>query len=259
MKKKELIKRLSELVDSHNALQRQLELSQREKEELKAALNLLNAELEAEKKHNEEQRVSLFNSAAEPEEVAEPVTAFTPEPSPSSGFTVNMLEETVEERLSEADTLEEEHPDAESSEEQLPAPADTAFVQPTDITVTAEEASCEEEEIKAEVITPPLVPTAQAPEIIVELPPLVNEITEYGSVVIGKIVCETVKYSGKITASQSENKKELLNLIMGKGEVAKSEIFNITESEVSDETKRELIDAQLDEALDYFKSVVEQI
>ena len=141
-----------------------------------------------------------------------------------------MLEETVEERLSEADT--EEH--------KLPAPADTAFVQPTDITVTAEEASCEGEEIKAEVITPPLVPTAQAPEIIVELPPLVNEITEYGSVVIGKIVCETVKYSGKITASQSENKKELLNLIMGKGEVAKSEIFNITESEVSDETKREL-------------------
>lgn len=249
MKKKELIKRLSELVDSHNALQRQLELSQRENEELKAALNLLNAELEAEKKHNEELRVSFFNSTAEPEEVAEPVTASTPEPIPSSGFTVNMLEETVEERLSEADT----------EEYKLTASADTAFVQPTDITVTAEEASCEEEEIKAEVITPPLVPTAQAPEIIVELPPLVNEITEYGSVVIGKIVCETVKYSGKITASQSENKKELLNLIMGKGEVAKSEIFNITESEVSDETKRELIDAQLDEALDYFKSVVEQI
>ena len=35
--------------------------------------------------------------------------------------------------------------------------------------------------------------------------------------------------------------------------------FSITESEVSPETKRELIDAQLEEALDYFKSVAEQI
>ena len=76
---------------------------------------------------------------------------------------------------------------------------------------------------------------------------------------IGKIVCESVKATRIISASDSENKKELLNLIMGKGEIAKNEIFNVTESDVSAEAKQELIDAQVAEAIDYFKSVAEQL
>ena len=46
---------------------------------------------------------------------------------------------------------------------------------------------------------------------------------------------------------------------MGKAEVAKADIFAITEGLLSDENKKELIDAQCAEALDYFKSAYAQI
>ena len=86
---------------------------------------------------------------------------------------------------------------------------------------------------------------------------LTNNIVDYGSVAIGKIVQESIKYSGVVAASN--NKKELLNLIMGKGEIAKNEIYTITQCDSADNVKRELIDAQVNEAFDYFKSVAGQV
>ena len=82
---------------------------------------------------------------------------------------------------------------------------------------------------------------------------------EYAAVAIGKVVQESIKYANLISTSTSPNKKEVLNLIMGKAEVAKAEIFAITEGLLSDENKKELIDAQCAEALDYFKSAYAQI
>ena len=82
---------------------------------------------------------------------------------------------------------------------------------------------------------------------------------EYGAVAIGRVVQESVKYANLISESNSENKKELLNLIMGKAEVTKAEIFSITESAAALELKKELIDTQCDEAIDYFKSAYGQI
>ena len=55
-----------------------------------------------------------------------------------------------------------------------------------------------------------------------------------------------------------ENLKELLNLILGRTEVAKSEILNIASSEVSLENKMQMMDAARDEAIEYFKSIMEQ-
>ena len=114
-----------------------------------------------------------------------------------------------------------------------------------------EESTFENSVIKAE--EPAAVAEASAPV------PVYSEMIEYASLVIGNIVKETVKYIDIISASDSPNKKELLNLIMGKGEVAKSEIFSIAEGDAPDQTKRELIDTALDETLDYFKSVIGQI
>lgn len=88
---------------------------------------------------------------------------------------------------------------------------------------------------------------------------LKDTIMEYGSRIIGKIIVESAKAANAISATESQNKKELVNLIMGKAEVAKAEIFNISTSENTFENKKEKIDAQLEEATDYFKSVAAQI
>ncbi len=86
-----------------------------------------------------------------------------------------------------------------------------------------------------------------------------SELLRYGSVAIGTIVQESVKYTASINSSDYENKKELLSLIMGKGEMAKAEIFSIIEGDAADETKRDLIDNTVKETVDYFKSVAGQI
>lgn len=88
---------------------------------------------------------------------------------------------------------------------------------------------------------------------------LEDNMLEYGSVTIGKVVQESIKYANLISASAGENKKEVLTLIMGKAEVVKSEIFTITDGELSPEVKKELIDTQLNEAIDYFKSAYAQL
>ncbi len=89
--------------------------------------------------------------------------------------------------------------------------------------------------------------------------PTENDVIEYGAIAIGRVVQESVKYANLISESNSENRKELLNLIMGMAEVTKAEIFSITDGEMAFELKKELIDTQCDEAIDYFKSAYGQI
>ena len=88
---------------------------------------------------------------------------------------------------------------------------------------------------------------------------LPDSIMEFGAEIIGKIVIESAKYADLVTASASKDKKELLNLIMGKSEVCKAEILNIVTGKTETDVKISLINSQLAEAIDYFKSVVAQI
>ena len=88
---------------------------------------------------------------------------------------------------------------------------------------------------------------------------LPDSIMEFGAEIIGKIVIESAKYADLVAASVSPDKKELLNLIMGKSEVCKAEILNIVTGSALNETKISLINSQLSEAVDYFKSVAAQI
>ena len=48
---------------------------------------------------------------------------------------------------------------------------------------------------------------------------------EYGAKVIGQIVVSAAEYSNKLTIGSNSSQKELVNLILGKTEVAKSEIL----------------------------------
>ena len=82
---------------------------------------------------------------------------------------------------------------------------------------------------------------------------------EYGASAIGKIVIEAAKACNRLTADgKADGAKELINLILGRTEVAKSEILSIVSSEYAFELKKEKIDAQFENAADYFCSVMAQ-
>lgn len=83
---------------------------------------------------------------------------------------------------------------------------------------------------------------------------------DYGSKIIGEIVIEAAKACNSLTVSGSQDgTKELVNLILGRTEVAKSEILNIVTASSELEAKKQQIDAQYSSALDYFESVKAQI
>lgn len=82
---------------------------------------------------------------------------------------------------------------------------------------------------------------------------------EYGASVIGKTVIEAAKACNKLTADgMADGAKELINLILGRTEVAKAEILNIVSSADSFDVKKQKMDAQLEGAADYFGSVLAQ-
>ncbi len=80
----------------------------------------------------------------------------------------------------------------------------------------------------------------------------------FASDVIGNIVIKAAGYINLLTESDNDNKKELINLILGRTEIAKAEVLNIISSDVSFEAKKDLINTQFEEAIEYFKSIMEQ-
>lgn len=178
----------------------------------------------------------------------------------------NELKHKIEE-LSKENVVKEEKPLTEEViiQDETPAeePAETCEIaeEPVETceiavetTEEAEEVLIEEEEpekvIEKKVLN--ILPTTE--EVI-----LPDSMMEFGAEIIGKIVIESAKYADLVAASTTVNKKELLNLIMGKSEICKAEILNIVTSESETDIKISLINAQLSEATDYFKSVVAQI
>ena len=82
---------------------------------------------------------------------------------------------------------------------------------------------------------------------------------EYGAKIIGEIVVSATNYSNNLTAGGESANRELVNLILGKTEVAKSEILNIVSGEASLDVKQTLIDSVRDDAQEYFKSLMAQL
>ncbi len=149
----------------------------------------------------------------------------------------------------EIEMLNKKAAEAKVTEETLPASKETD--EGFSVSKLVEESTFENSEIKENI---------KSEDASVRFDRISNdEISEYSAIAIGTIVKESINYVNIISASDSLDKKELLNLIMGKGEVAKSEIFSIAEGDAPDETKRELIDTKISETVDYFKSVAGQI
>jgi len=81
---------------------------------------------------------------------------------------------------------------------------------------------------------------------------------DYGAKIIGEIVVSATKYSNELTAGGDNSLRELVNLILGRTEVAKSDILNIVSGEDGIAVKTAKIDAVKAETEEYFKSVMAQ-
>jgi len=87
----------------------------------------------------------------------------------------------------------------------------------------------------------------------------IDDPIDYGAKTIGKIVISAAQHCNKIAVLNTADSKDLVNLILGRTEVAKAEILNILESENDYDTLKKLIDKEKNETYDYFNSVRAQI
>ena len=86
----------------------------------------------------------------------------------------------------------------------------------------------------------------------------VNDV-EYGSSIIGKIVVAATENSNKLSAeSQTPESKEQINLILGKTEVAKSEILAVVLSNKSLDEKIADMDKIKEDTVEYFEGIMQQ-
>ncbi len=82
---------------------------------------------------------------------------------------------------------------------------------------------------------------------------------EYGAKVIGQIVVSAAEYSNRLTLGGDDSKKELVNLILGKTEMAKAEILSVIETGDSFDIKCSKMDQIAAVSKEYFESVLAQI
>lgn len=116
-----------------------------------------------------------------------------------------------------------------------------------------------EEVVETEEVTPevtedkPEEPKAEVSE------PKLSDGMSAGAKIIGKIVLSSAEYCNALSgAAAPQNAKELLNLILGRTEVAKAEILRISALDIPREEKLAAMEQELTAAEDYFKSVMAQ-
>ena len=88
---------------------------------------------------------------------------------------------------------------------------------------------------------------------------LEKKVVGNASEVIGKLVIESAAGSNLLTAGGNTGHRELVNLLLGKTEVAKAEILAIVTDVGDFEEKKARIDAVSDETIDYFRSILAQV
>ncbi len=113
------------------------------------------------------------------------------------------------------------------------------------------------EQKNSEVTNEPIAET-EIPEKIINEPSFSDGITA-GAKTIGKIVLSSAEYCNRLTgACAGENAKELVNLILGRTEVAKGEILRLSALQIDPADRQLAMERELNEAEDYFKSVMAQ-
>lgn len=92
----------------------------------------------------------------------------------------------------------------------------------------------------------------------VETKAVLPDEVEYGASVIGKIVISAADYSNRLTAGGETRYKELVNLILGRTEIAKSEIMSLVSADRPLDEKKSMIDARYEAAIEYFNNIMAQ-
>ncbi len=110
-------------------------------------------------------------------------------------------------------------------------------------------------------VTEPEITAAEEPlpiEASTKEPELSEGIRD-GAKIIGKIVLSSAEYCNKLTElGANPNVKELVNLILGRTEVAKAEILRLSALNIDPKERFSAMERELSEAEDYFKSVMAQ-
>lgn len=88
--------------------------------------------------------------------------------------------------------------------------------------------------------------------------PVIDERTDYASSVIGKIVLVATEKSNELSLRIDGSGRELINLILGKTEVAKSEILSVVEKENDLDILKQKCEKIYEDTTDYFASVMAQ-
>ena len=100
-------------------------------------------------------------------------------------------------------------------------------------------------------------PEIEAEEPLCEIN--ISEDKEYAAEIIGKIVLKSALHCTSLSSLEQNNAtKELINLILGRTEIAKAEILKAVSEDLPFETKKILIDTEQANAEDYFLSVLAQ-
>lgn len=86
-----------------------------------------------------------------------------------------------------------------------------------------------------------------------------DAITEYGAEIIGKLVVSSARYSNKLTSGGNTDHRELVNLLLGKTEVAKSEILSVIVGDGTVDEKKAAVNEIYERTEEYFVSVMAQI
>lgn len=161
---------------------------------------------------------------------------------------VDALEKAIKERNQIIDDMLSNTVASQNNDEGVVAIFENdAFVEPKEESFVTEQAAAPEPEISTPSVA---APTPDFPQL--------DSISEYATKAISKMVISAAKHSNIITGSSYDNKKDLLNLIIGKCENSKYEISDILQSNNSDAQKALMIDTCVSETIEYFGCVVEQ-
>jgi len=133
-----------------------------------------------------------------------------------------------------------------------------------DLKIDLTQKNSEIEKLKAEISSKPkeetktenLTPIKEIEKKVA--PKALSEDYKYGSEAIGIIVVDSANYSNVLTNGGETKYIELVNLILGKSEIAKSEILSVVCEDISIEDKKIKIDKIVKTAKEYFESVMAQ-
>ncbi len=112
--------------------------------------------------------------------------------------------------------------------------------------------------VKTEEKAQPTLPLKRLEEKVVSNSRLKPDF-EYASEVIGKLVLDSASKSNALTTGGNADNRELVNLLLGKTEVAKAEILSVVSEEGELADKKYKIDNIAAEALDYFGRILAQL